>query len=430
MRYPIPLLALLLTCLLPFSQAKAHQTLTSAVLLDIHSNQIRAELQLPVDQLRLALPGLTGEGDTLVHGVNRIRLQDYLQQHMYLWGENKNLLEMDVDDLRSTNPDGVPHIQATIRFRNTSHSTLADTAFNLHYDVILHRVVSHKIYVSLRSDFRRAIFADQPQMLDVLRYQHSDLQIERGDASLWRGFRALVVHGMEHISSGSDHLLFLLCLLLPAPLLNLGGSWRGHQGNRACWMNILKIVTAFTLGHSLTLAWVVLSQAQVPARPVEVMVAASILVSAVHALKPVLERYTVAVASGFGLLHGLAFSSAIAGMGLDLQATVTALLGFNLGIEIAQLLIVAAVVPCLIIISRQQARWYTTVRVGGAGFAIIASVGWISERMGLGANPFNGLVDISGWHGVWSYGVLAAVAAWAWWRQPAQAQPAVSADIA
>lgn len=416
LRYP--LLALLLI-LLPLTNATAHPALASAVVLDIHADHIDVELQMPQDQLRLALPELDGASDDLVRSDRRNMLLHYLQQHVSLTGQDNVPLAMAVTDLRNSMLDGAPHLLATLRFHHAGGSALTDTVFTLHDDLILHRVVSHKIYVTLRRDFRSAVFADQPRVLDVLRYQHNELLIDRRDVSLWQGFRALVVHGMEHISTGSDHLLFLLCLLLPAPLLKQGRRWQGSQANGTCWVNILKIVTAFTLGHSLTLAWVVLSQTRIPAQPVEVLVAASILVSALHACKPLLDRFAVAVAMGFGLLHGLAFSSTIADMGLDIQATVMALLGFNLGIELAQLLIVLAVMPCLILISWRQPRWYGVFRVTGAGFACIASLSWIIERLGEeSGNPIAGLVDIGGWHGIWSYGALALLTVWAWWRSP------------
>ena len=92
---------------------------------------------------------------------------------------------------------------------------------------------------------------------------------------------------MRHIAEGTDHLLFLLVLLLPAPLVVSGLRWGPPAGVRRSLLRILGIVSAFTLGHSITVALAALNAINVPSRPVEVLIAVSILVSAVHAYRPI-----------------------------------------------------------------------------------------------------------------------------------------------
>ena len=103
-------------------------------------------------------------------------------------------------------------------------------------------------------------------------------------------FSSLFALGVRHIAEGTDHLLFLLTLLLPAPLLFAGSRWGAPVGVRQSLRRILGIVTAFTIGHSLTLTFAALGAVRIPARPVEVLVAASIFVSAIHALRPIVPR--------------------------------------------------------------------------------------------------------------------------------------------
>ena len=103
-------------------------------------------------------------------------------------------------------------------------------------------------------------------------------------------FSSLFRLGMRHIAEGTDHLLFLLVLLLPAPLLVCGPRWGRPSGVRRSLLRILGIVTAFTLGHSITLALAALNVVNVPSRPVEALIAVSILVSAVHACRPMFPR--------------------------------------------------------------------------------------------------------------------------------------------
>jgi HupE / UreJ protein len=113
------------------------------------------------------------------------------------------------------------------------------------------------------------------------------------------GFASIFRLGMRHIAEGTDHLLFLLALLVPAPLLALGSRWAGFAGARHSLFRILKIVTAFTIGHSVTLALAALGLVRVPSRPIEVLIAVSILVSAIHALRPLFPGREAAIAAFF-----------------------------------------------------------------------------------------------------------------------------------
>src|SRR5580704_9355172 len=101
------------------------------------------------------------------------------------------------------------------------------------------------------------------------------------------GFASIFRLGMRHIAEGTDHLLFLLVLLLPAPLIVAGTKWGPPTGARQSLLRIVGIVTAFTIGHSITLSLAALGAVTVPSHPVEVLIAVSILVSAVHAFRPI-----------------------------------------------------------------------------------------------------------------------------------------------
>jgi hydrogenase/urease accessory protein HupE len=139
--------------------------------------------------------------------------------------------------------------------------------------------------------------------------------------------------GVEHILSGPDHLLFVLGLLL------LVGSPR----------LLVRTITAFTVGHSITLALAVLGIVALPSRPIEVGIAASVFLLAVEltrAPRPtptMLRRAPYVMAGAFGLLHGLAFAGALAEVGLPSGEIPLALLAFNVGIELGQVAFVAVV---------------------------------------------------------------------------------------
>ena len=213
------------------------------------------------------------------------------------------------------------------------------------------------------------------------------------------GFASIFRLGMRHIAEGTDHLLFLLALLLSAPLLARGSRWVGFAGAPHSLLQILRIVTAFTIGHSTTLALAALGVVRVPTRPIEVLIAFSILVSAMHALRPLFPGREAGIAGFFGLIHGLAFATTLGELGLGRWERVASILGFNLGIEAMQLIVVAVTMPSLVLLSRTSS--YSVLRIGGALFAGFASLGWIAERL-LGVhNSVDGVVHGVAHHGLW-----------------------------
>jgi hypothetical protein len=169
------------------------------------------------------------------------------------------------------------------------------------------------------------------------------------------------------------------------------------------------VVTAFTLGHSVTLALGALGLLRLPSAPVELAVAGSILCAAIHALRPVFPGREAWIAGAFGLLHGLAFAGALEGLGFDRAGLLTLLSGFNLGVEVVQLGVVLAVAPALVVIVRGPLGG--SLRVAGATFAAAATIGWMGERAFGLPNPMGALVEAARLHGAAILGGLYAVAA-------------------
>ena len=192
-------------------------------------------------------------------------------------------------------------------------------------------------------------------------------------------FSNLFQLGIRHIAEGTDHLLFLLVLLIPAPLLVTGSHWNAPASVRQSLLRILGIVTAFTIGHSLTLTLAAFGAVSVPSRPVEVLIAVSIFVSAVHAFRPIFPGKEALIAGSFGLIHGLAFAATLGRLGLGRWERIAGIFAFNLGIETMQMLVVAAILPSLIVLSRTRA--YPILRISGSAFAGAAAIGWIMERL-------------------------------------------------
>jgi hypothetical protein len=234
------------------------------------------------------------------------------------------------------------------------------------------------------------------------------------DAMSAVGLLSLYRLGMRHIAEGTDHLLFLLVLLLPAPQGVVASRWSGVTGVRSSLVRILKIVTAFTAGHSITLGLAAFGFVRLPSRPVEVLIAVSILVSAVHALRPIFPGKEAAIAAFFGLFHGLAFASTLSELGLGRWERVAGILAFNLGIETMQMAVVVAILPSLLLMSRTRA--YPSFKTFSALSAGAASVGWIAERTWSVQSPVDMVVNGLMHHAAWIAAglLLMSAACWAW----------------
>ncbi len=178
------------------------------------------------------------------------------------------------------------------------------------------------------------------------------------------GWLSFIGMGAEHILSGPDHLLFLLALLALA---------------RGFWP-IVKIVTGFTIAHSITLSLAALGVVEVPARVVEPLIAATIIWVAVENLAfPNGARWRWLIAATFGLVHGLGFASALTELGLPRDAMVRALIGFNVGVELGQLAFVAVVMPAVVWLAKPG----RIAKLPQAISVVVAVAGafWLVERL-------------------------------------------------
>jgi hypothetical protein len=242
------------------------------------------------------------------------------------------------------------------------------------------------------------------------------MHINQSDGSMWRGFKSMVSLGMQHIAEGTDHLLFLLVLLLPAPLLVKEKRWGAFGGTQYSIIRLLQIATAFTAGHSITLFAGANSWLRLPGQPVEVLIAVFILVSAIHALRPVFPGKEVYIAAGFGLIHGLAFASTLANLDLDTTRMGLSILGFNVGIELMQLFVIAITAPWLILLSRTST--YPYIRIVGAILAAIAALAWVIQRVSDKTNIITDLVQKLVQYAPWMILLLiiAAIISFSWER--------------
>jgi hypothetical protein len=217
----------------------------------------------------------------------------------------------------------------------------------------------------------------------TLASDHRHEHIELREVGRWAQFRSIVGVGLHHIWGGYDHLLFLLALLLPSVLRRGDPSgdapWEPLPRFRPALWDVLRIVTAFTVAHSLTLSLAALDIVRLPSRLTESAIAASVVAAAANNVLPILREDRWFAAFALGLLHGFGFSATLVDLGLPRSSLLITLFGFNLGVEIGQITIVAAFLP--IAFAARRTLVYRRFVLGGGSIliALLASV-WLVER--------------------------------------------------
>lgn len=197
-------------------------------------------------------------------------------------------------------------------------------------------------------------------------------------ASSGTQFLQYVTEGIWHIWIGFDHILFLLCLLLPAVLAQGLAKTNHSLELKRVAMGFLGIVSAFTVAHSITLSLAALGIVELPSRWVESAIAGSVIYVAAKNLAGSFDkRWQTAFL--FGLIHGFGFASVLTALGLPTQSLALSLVGFNLGVELGQLVIVGVFLPVAFFL-RGSMFYQIVVFKGGSWIALFLALGWFVER--------------------------------------------------
>ena len=387
--------------------AAAHDVRGEVVFLDVGERAVGIEVQVPILQLALARHAPIGKVPAATVAADQAALRAYARQYVGARSRDGREFGVDIHGVTAENVAG--HDVVVFRGRLTAPDGADARWFEVRDDLVLHEVVTDTAYVFLRTDLQSGVLGEAPTLLDYLHYQRRSLVVDRTPGTRWRSFTTVFHLGMEHIADGTDHLLFLLVLLIPAPLQVRGGRWRDRRGARAGLVATARIVTAFTVGHSITLVIGAAAGPVLPGAVVETLIAVSILVTAGHALRPLFPGREALIAGTFGLVHGLAFAITLDGFGVDGPSLAIGVLGFNLGVEAMQLIVLVVTIPWLLQIARHGGA-YRCVRILGAACAGIASLAWIAERTAVLRTPVPAFVERMASHAVFLLGALALVA--------------------
>jgi HupE / UreJ protein len=368
--------------------ARAHQAPNSEAYLDFQAGRVELEVVIPAAEYAYASGNRVTDDDAAWAQARR-----YLGKTVSA-SSDVGAWRTKVNRVAFVTRDGTTDLVATLSLTPQHASELSQ--FTLHWRAVISTVPDHFVLVMLRRDHASKL-GDEPDIIGTLRANRDALAINRGAAMSWMPFANAVSLGAGHILGGIDHLAFLLALLLPLPLVVRSGRWREARGAKPTIRSAAILISGFTLGHSATLIAASLGGLTLPGALVETLIAASVLIAAIHAIRPVFPRREALFATVFGLVHGLGFAGFLSSTDLSVARNIVTLLGFNIGIELVQMAIALAIVPALVSIAAKPA--YQWLRSALALFCCAIAAVWVADRyVGLDESfiaPFEAVVETS-----------------------------------
>ncbi len=365
----------MLWLLLLGSTAYAHQFSTAYLMIhpDARTQTTSAEYRIAIRDLAIVAPVPLDAERHITWGAIRTHqadIIDVLNQEM-IWTQDQHPCITDVD----ASPFAIDHIAGlaylVLTTRISCHGQSPD---HLDYHVLENIDAGHRLVINISQPFAAGtaqswITAD------------GSIALASNAVTQTSSMLSYLKEGIHHILTGYDHLLFLLCLLLPSVYLRRNDTWVPVD---AAWTTIKKtlwIATAFTLAHSITLSLAALQVLHLPSRLVESSIAFSIAIAALNNLYPkLLGAHHVRIAFGFGLLHGFGFASALSDLPIHLGAKLLALLTFNLGIELGQISCIVLFLPLALSLRHLKAYRVIGLRLGSM-IACVLAIYWMIERL-------------------------------------------------
>lgn len=247
------------------------------------------------------------------------------------------------------------------------------------YRVLFDQNAEHRAFLVVENNWKTGTFNEEVNILLVFSPDRTRATLDLSDGTTARGFSEMVKLGTHHIWEGIDHVLFLIALLLPSVLRREQGKWQATPDFRTALFQVIKIVTVFTVAHTITLSTAALGAVSLPSRLVESIIAISIAIAALDVLFPVFRGRIWWVVFAFGLFHGFGFASVLGELEIPSNYMLHSLLGFNLGVELGQVVIVTMAFPVLYLLRNVWVYREVAIRAG-ATVLIVVSLYWFIER--------------------------------------------------
>lgn len=368
---PYTVCLLFLASFLAFAApAQAHRPSDAFLSLTVSDSTVEGSLEIALRDLNYVI-GLDADLDDAITW-RELKAQHeavaaYALARLKISSEDASCTPRTVEQLVSKHRDGSTFAVLRFAAECAQPVDVLQLDYNLLFDVDpLHRGL---VQVEGAGKTHTAIFSPERR----------SWRLQLASPDTWQQVVTYLREGVWHIWIGIDHVLFLLSLLLPAVRRFVKGGWEPVDSLRYSFIEVAKVVTAFTFAHSITLGLATLGWLDLPSRLVESIIAASIVLAALNNIFPVVTRGLWVVAFGFGLIHGVGFAGALQDLGLPSDALIVSLGSFNLGVEFGQLAIVSLFLP--LAFGLRHTTLYTRVvfQLGSGAIAAVATL-WLVER--------------------------------------------------
>jgi hydrogenase/urease accessory protein HupE len=231
---------------------------------------------------------------------------------------------------------------------------------------------NHKAYMSIKHQSNTINTLFSKEVLSK--------NIQLNNSSYFSSFIEFIKEGIVHIFIGIDHILFLVALLLPSVFILQNRKWRPNNSLKITLIHVLKIVTAFTIAHSITLSLSILGLISLESWLIESLIAFSVILAGINNIFPRIEKKIWILVFIFGLIHGMGFASVLNELELANHSKFITLLGFNIGVELGQIFIVATIVP-LIYLLRNRPFYQPFILKFGSFLIVLMGIIWFYERV-------------------------------------------------
>ena len=354
----------------------AHSAGSSYLYLQIYPDSVTGRFEIALSDLNPAL-GFAGT-DLEITADNLDRridfLQSYFLEHVSI-SDDRGPLSIDYTTHGLLNAEGGYVLMPF----NLGGLDRVPEALTFEYSVLFDEDPEHRGFLLVEHNWATGTFANENRVSLVFAPDSRHQVFDLTSSGRLRGFMALVHLGAEHMVLGLDHVFFLMALLLPVALRREERVWHAIETPRPVIWNVLTIVTAFAAAHAVALLLAALGLLRLPEALVETVIAASTTLAALNLLFPLFRGRIWWIVFGLSLFHGMGFAGALMGLGAVDDHLGLSVLGFNIGIEIGQLLIVAFMVPPLYAVRHLELYRNVVLKVAAVGLILVSGV-WVIER--------------------------------------------------
>jgi hypothetical protein len=372
-----------------FPEVFAHTQGEDYITLNVRENSIDGFVHIFIEDLEEKLELVlneSGVGSQDLIDNSTTRIQAYLEKGFSIGSDSSTFpMEFGQANLIESERDGIIRYLVEFPFE-IEHGPVPDI-ITIKHDILYEGDPSHRGIVMLNHNHKtNTSYGEINELMVFSKFnREQELDLTNPRSSILNS-KQMIPQGIIHIWFGIDHILFLFALMIPTVLLRKGNNWEPVSNFKRASLNILKIVTVFTIAHSITLALAAFDFITIPSRIVESIIALSIIMVALNNIFGKVRDGSILVVLGFGLFHGLGFASVMGQLPFRTVQLklIKGVIGFNIGVELGQLVIVGLVFPVLYLLRNRPIYQSGILKGGSLALVVISSIWFIQRAFGIG----------------------------------------------